>query len=242
MADHRQAGDPCGGRRRTAHRVWRQRCSGRDDWHPPCAHYANRYAAAAGKSIAVFTNNDSGYRTARDLKAHGVHVEVIIDCREDAKADAGNIPVLATAAVVNVSGGKGVTAVELGRSHAPLPAMHSRCPAAGARSSISCAIAAPSPMWNDAHRRPSCRPMWARTLSAAGSAAGHNAAFECLADGAAKGTLKGQACRPSPKMPATRPLRITPLWWVKESTGKAFVDYQNDATAEGPAAGGAGRL
>ena len=34
--------------------------------------YANRYATAAGGSAVVFTNNDSGYRTARDLKAHGV--------------------------------------------------------------------------------------------------------------------------------------------------------------------------
>ena len=38
--------------------------------------YANRYAVAAGKSVVVFTNNDSGYRTARDLNAHGVAVEV----------------------------------------------------------------------------------------------------------------------------------------------------------------------
>ena len=48
--------------------------------------YANRYAAAAGKSVAVFTNNDSGYRTARDMKAHGVHVEVIIDSPQGCRA------------------------------------------------------------------------------------------------------------------------------------------------------------
>ncbi|NMD09523.1 MAG: sarcosine oxidase subunit alpha, partial [Phyllobacteriaceae bacterium] len=53
---------------------------------------------------------------------------------------------------------------------------------------------------------------------------------ECLADGTAKGTLKGRA----PAIPKCRDeaFAITPLWWVKESTGKAFVDYQNDATSK----------
>ena len=53
--------------------------------------YANRYAVAAGKSAVVFTNNDSGYRTASDLKAHGVGVEAIIDSRPGSKADAAGI-------------------------------------------------------------------------------------------------------------------------------------------------------
>ena len=51
--------------------------------------YANRYAAAAGKSVVVFGNNDSAYRTARDLKAHGVHVEAIIDSRKESEGRCG---------------------------------------------------------------------------------------------------------------------------------------------------------
>lgn len=39
--------------------------------------YANRYAAAAGKSVAAFTNNNSGQRTAQHLRAHGIHVEAV---------------------------------------------------------------------------------------------------------------------------------------------------------------------
>ncbi len=66
--------------------------------------YANRYAAAAGKSVVVFTNNNSGYRTARDMKAHGVHVEAIIDSRKESAADAGGVPVIRGGAVVNVAG------------------------------------------------------------------------------------------------------------------------------------------
>ena len=75
--------------------------------------YANRYAAAAGKSVVVFTNNNSGYRTARDMKTHGVHVEAIVDSRKESNADADGVRVLRGGAIVNVTGGKRVTGVEL---------------------------------------------------------------------------------------------------------------------------------
>ena len=64
----------------------------------------------------------------------------------------------------------------------------------------------------------------------AGSAAGRMLLSECLADGARAGTLKGRA----PAVPKCRDeaYAAAPLWWVKESQGKAFIDYQNDATAK----------
>ena len=83
---------PKSGRSSSAAMTCRASC-----WRRPCGPIANRYAAAAGKSVVVFTNNDSGYRTARDLKAHGVHVEVIIDSRKEANADAGGVPVFGAA-------------------------------------------------------------------------------------------------------------------------------------------------
>src|SRR5215813_7528187 len=64
--------------------------------------FANRYGVASGKSAVIFTNNDSGYRTARDLKAKGVHVEVIIDSRKDGIGDAQGIPVLKGRSVADV--------------------------------------------------------------------------------------------------------------------------------------------
>ena len=86
------------------------------------------------------------------------------------------------------------------------------------------------------------KPLWNESIAgfvppdvgsafvAAGSAAGHMLLSECLADGARAGTMKGRV----PAVPKCRDERfaVTPLWWVKESTGKAFVDYQNDATAK----------
>lgn len=190
--------------------------------------YANQYAAAAGSRIAVFTSNDSGYRTARDLKARGVHVEAIIDSRAASHADTAGVPVLQGAEVSNVSGRRGVGAITLtdGRT-IPCDALAM----SGGWSpvvSLLCHRGA-KPAWNDklAGFLP---PETSSAFVAAGSANGKMTLSECLADGAAKGTLKG-------KMPAIPKCRdeafaITPLWWVKRSTGKAFVDYQNDATAK----------
>ncbi len=190
--------------------------------------YANRYGAASGKSVAVFTNNDSGYRTARDMRAHGVHVEVIIDSRKDASADAGGVPVLRGRLIANVSGGKIVAGVELtDHTH------------------IACDTVAMSGGWSPivnlaCHR--GAKPRWDERIAGfvppetggefavAGTAAGKMLLSECLADGAAKGALKGKALT----VPKCRDeaFAISPLWWVKESTGKAFVDYQNDSTAK----------
>ncbi len=41
--------------------------------------YLNRYGVAPGKSVAIFTTNDSGYALAHDLIAAGIHLEAIID-------------------------------------------------------------------------------------------------------------------------------------------------------------------
>jgi NADPH-dependent 2,4-dienoyl-CoA reductase/sulfur reductase-like enzyme len=84
--------------------------------------YANQYAVAPGRSVAVFTATDSGYRTALDMKAHGVHVEVIIDARADApELDTGGVPVMRGAVVTNVKGGKhGMSGVEI-NGHDTIP-------------------------------------------------------------------------------------------------------------------------
>ena len=190
--------------------------------------YASRYAVACGKSAAVFTNNDSGYRTARDVQAHGVDVAAIVDSRAETKADARGLPVLFGRMIANVIGGKSVSGVVL---------------TDGTR--IACDTVAMSGGWSPVvnllcHR--GAKPVWNAELAAflppptngafvaAGSAAGKMLLSECLADGAAKGTPDGRTS----KIPTCRDdtLAVTPLWWVKESTGKAFVDYQNDATAD----------
>ncbi|MFN0192113.1 MAG: sarcosine oxidase subunit alpha family protein [Aestuariivirga sp.] len=193
--------------------------------------YANRYAAAAGKSIIVFTNNDSGYRTARDMKAHGVHVEAILDSRAASKADAGGIPVLREASIATVHGGKRVTGIKIDQEKEIF------------HSSLPCDAIAMSGGWNPivnlmCHR--GAKPIWNEKVAAfvpptvgdefvaAGSAKGSMLLSECLAEGARAGTLRGKP----PAIPKCRDeaFALTPLWWVKDSVGKAFVDYQNDVT------------
>ena len=190
-------------------------------------HYANRYAAAAGRNVMVFTNNDSGYRTARDFKARGVNVAVIVDSRADAKADAGGVPVLRGRALADVAGGKLVNGAEL------TDGTHVSCDAVAMSGgwspivNLMCHRGA-KPVWNEAIAAfvpPDVGPQFV----AAGSAAGHMLLSECLADGARAGASGKAAALPKCRDEA---YSISPLWWVKESHGKAFIDYQNDSTAK----------
>jgi methylglutamate dehydrogenase subunit C len=177
-------------------------------------HYANRYAAAAGKSITVFTNNDSGLRTAHDFKAHGVHVEAIVDVRKEGR-------------ILDVKGGKGVTGINAGHHVIPCDAVAM----SGGWSPIvnlMCHKGA-KPIWNESIAAFTPPDVGAQFV-AAGSAAGRMLLSECLTDGVRLGTMKGKV----PAIPKCRDeaFSIMPFWWVKESTSKAFVDYQNDATAK----------
>ena len=43
--------------------------------------YINRFAVATGKKITVYTNNDDGWQTAKDLRSKGVNVVAVIDSR-----------------------------------------------------------------------------------------------------------------------------------------------------------------
>ncbi len=191
-------------------------------------HYSNRYAAAAGQSVAVFTSTDSGYRTARDLAAHGVFVSAVVDTRAEAKVEGKRLPVLRGRQVAQVKGGKAVSAIEL-TDHTV----------------ISCDAVAMSGGWSPivnlmCHR--GARPVWNDSISgfvppdvggafvAAGSAKGSFLLSDCLREGAAAGTLKGKA----PAVPKCRDeaAGVAPFWWVKDFRGKAFVDYQNDVTVK----------
>ena len=202
--------------------------------------YANRYAAVPGRSGVVFTNNDSGYRTARDLTAKGIEVRAVIDARPEIDGiDAGGVPVIAGGVIIDVKGGKKITSVDFfqGSEHGH----------------IACDFVAMSGGWNpNVHL--SChkggRPVWDENISAfvtpdagkellsAGSATGLLSLSDCLRDGAAKGVkaahqagFKFKAVS-VPKARDDASHNISALWWVKQSTGKAFVDYQNDVTAK----------
>jgi methylglutamate dehydrogenase subunit C len=195
--------------------------------------FANRYAVASGKSAVVFTNNDSGYRTARDLKAKGVHVEVIVDSRKESAGDAQGVPVLTGRNIAEVTPGKIVSSVELS-GH-----LNIACDTVAMSGGWSPVVnllchKGAKPQWND-KLQAFLPPNGDAALVAAGSANGAMLLSECLREGAEKAVKALSDLGFKPKAAAMPKCRdeaytIEPLWWVKDSHGKAFVDYQNDVT------------
>jgi sarcosine oxidase subunit alpha len=201
--------------------------------------YINRYAAAPGRRIAVFTNNDDGWRTAADAHAAGIEVAAVIDSRAEPPAQfaALGIKVLTGAQVSHVHGGQGVQAIDV-------------VDAAGRTVKIECDALAVAGGWNPAVHL-TChlggKPVWNEPLAAfvpgavppgmhvAGAANGALTLAECLHAGVAAGAMAAVECGfpiasimvPSAQDEASG---ITPLWHVKESRAKAFVDFQNDVT------------
>jgi glycine cleavage system aminomethyltransferase T len=111
--------------------------------------YVNRWAAAAGTRIAVFTNNDDGHRTARDMLAKGVDVVAVVDVRPDAPRT-GDYELLAGARVVDTGGRLGLKEIQVRLAD-------------GSLRQISCGALGVSGGWNPAvsltsHQRG--RPVW----------------------------------------------------------------------------------
>ena len=74
--------------------------------------YLNRWGVSPGKMVTVFTNNDSGHRTARDLLDAGVHVAALIDSRHDAP-DCAGVRVLKGAQVCDSGGRLGLESITI---------------------------------------------------------------------------------------------------------------------------------
>lgn len=70
--------------------------------------YVNRYGVLAGKHMVVFTNNDSAYETALDMKSAGAEIVAIVDLREEA---GGELPTRAKEAGINILNGYAITSV-----------------------------------------------------------------------------------------------------------------------------------
>ncbi len=80
--------------------------------------YANRHAVAPGKRVVVFTNNDTAYAAARDLRAAGADVAVVdararISAALAAQTTAAGIAVHLGCAVGRANGGRHVRSVDL---------------------------------------------------------------------------------------------------------------------------------
>ncbi len=201
--------------------------------------YANRWGVAVARRVAVFTNNDDGHRTARDLHAHGLEVAAVVDVRPDAPRSP-DYEVLAGARVVDTAGRLGLTAITV------------RAADGGLRK-IACGALGVSGGWNPTVHltcHQGARPRWDDTLAAfvpgpdlppglavAGAAAGTLSTAGALRDGATGAVAAlaaiGIPC-PMPRLPRAEdaPVALAPFWHVASDAGRAWLDQQNDVTVK----------
>jgi len=207
--------------------------------------YVNRYAVRPGRRAVVFTNNNSTYQAAADLRAAGIDVAAIVDCRGEidaaARALAGPIEVMAASVVTRTHGSRKVRGVTV------------KSLTSGSGKRIDCDLVCLSGGWSPtvhlySQSRGTLRydeavaafvpDQPAQACSCAGAANGTFGLGDVLADGS---KMAGKALTalglPVPVVDigavASEPdYGIEPLWHVDQDspTAKSFVDYQNDVT------------
>ena len=199
--------------------------------------YANRWGVSVGDRVAIFTNNDDGLRSARDLQAKGVDVVAVIDPRDGQPLLPG-IRHLQGAEVINSTGRLGLQSITIRDAR-------------GRTETIACTALGTSGGWNpnlniSSHHR--SKPEWSEALaaflpgaggpaglSAAGAAAGLFSTHAALASGdaAARAALDAIGIKASAhSLPQAEdaPVAIKPHWYVHAGRGRAWVDPQNDVT------------
>jgi methylglutamate dehydrogenase subunit C len=207
--------------------------------------YLRRYGVAAGRRPALFVNNDEAYQTVFALAAAGVDCAGVIDPRSDsiaaARARALGVAVHSAAVVGAVAGRREVHAVTI----ADLD---------GARRFVLEADAllisgGPAPLTALAAQLGATLE-WRESLAAfapeldpavggiAGAARGRLGLAAAARDGDATArTLASELGRAADEAMAPEPppdVEVTPLaaLWEVRAPGKAFVDLQNDVTAD----------
>ncbi len=200
--------------------------------------YVNRWGVAAGKSVAVFGNNDDAHRTARDLHAAGVKVAALIDSRSDAVVGDVPYPVHLGAQVCGSSGRMGLSGISVRKGGQVIkiaadclamsggwnPTVHLTCHMNG------------RPAWREDIAAFVPTPEAVPTMEAAGACNGAFSTAACLAEGAAAAAraVEGLDAPVTPvDLPEAEdaPYRISPLWAVA-GKGRAWLDFQNDVSVK----------
>ncbi len=202
--------------------------------------YVQRFAALPGRSVAVFTATDDGWRTAEAFARAGAPVAAVIDSRRDIAASvralAGDVPVFLGARVLDAIGGQALSAIEVIGDHGRRRiAVDGLAVSGGFNPDLAMTThLGHKPRWSETSLAflPDALPA---NLAVAGAAAGRFTLTEALADGARLGAAAaGMAGKPAAAPPAWRAsdesFAVGPLFHVEGGRGKAFVDLQNDVT------------
>jgi len=199
--------------------------------------YVNRFGATPGQRVAVFTNNDDGWRTAADLHAKGVEVSAVIDSRDQPPLlDIPGARTMRGVGVRDTAGRKALKRITLTDNQM-----------------VDVDCLAVSGGWNPnvhltCHQRG--RPEWREDIAAfvpggtipvgmvvAGACNGSMTLASALAEGHAQAAaqLKDLGIKPARKaLPEAEdePRDCAAFWHVKESVKRAWVDQQNDVTVK----------
>jgi sarcosine oxidase subunit alpha len=199
--------------------------------------YVNRFAATPGERISIFTNNDDGWRTARDLSAQGVSVAAVIDSRDIAPVtEIPHAKIVMGAGVMDTSGRKALKEITL---------------TTGQRIMTDCL--AVSGGWNPnvhltCHQRG--RPSWAEDINAfvpgkdlppgmqvVGAAQGDLTLSQAIsgAHQKAKALVKDlgfTATRKAAPKASDEASTGAAFWHVSASKARAWIDLQNDVTVK----------
>ena len=215
--------------------------------------YAKRFAVRLGARAVVFTNNDSAYAAALDLRQSGVAIAAVVDARATAALDGllparartAGLPIIAGSAIVAAHGRLHVASVDV----APL--------AGGATQRLACDLVCVSGGFNPAVHLfsqargklrydealatfvPDSSPL---PILPAGAAHGQFSLAAALTEGHAAGAAAsahaGHSASPltpplaPPRADALEIASFKPLWAVpaRHKSAKRFVDLQNDVT------------
>jgi len=215
--------------------------------------YANRYAVKPGSRAVIYTNNDSAYQTALDLKAVGVEVVAVVDARTDSASELANtvrsaeIQVINHSVVVDTGGHNRLRSAQVMRLSADGSTV------SGNANSLACDLLAVSGGWSPVvhlNAQSGAKPVWDEEASmfrpgstqqaqvSAGAGSGRLDLAGCLAEGADAGNQVARACgfKSSMKAPQAEQVideAILPLWnapspYTRGRGPKAFIDMQND--------------
>jgi sarcosine oxidase subunit alpha len=207
--------------------------------------YVNRYGVLPGRRAVLFINNDRAAKTALDLYRAGGRVVAIVDSRK--------MPSTAARAIAEETGAEyfsgAVVLDALGKLQVSGAVIQK---GSGGTTRINCDLIAMSGGYNPNVQLTTHlggRVAWDDNIAAfvagtkpehmsiAGAAAGCFAFDEVTAQGKIAGTNAAIAagCGKGAALEMPAPIRqekVSPLWQVEGSRGKAFVDFQNDVTAK----------
>jgi sarcosine oxidase subunit alpha len=207
--------------------------------------YVNRYGVAPGRRAAIFTSGDDGWRTAADLVQAGVAVEAVIDSRPEvdpalvSAARRGHVQVLLNAQVIGTEGWRRLSrmSVRTGDGRVERFAVDLLAVSGGWNPTLALSTHLGSkPRWSPSISAfvPGELP---RGMQAVGACAGSLSLPGALKEGAEAGNRaaasSGCEARGVPTWKSSEDrLQAGALWFVENSEGKAFVDFQHDVTRE----------